>query len=77
MDGVTSGVLDAFLASFEAAEEAASKLTWPSPKYKDDPAGFAWDIFGIRLHPDQINICLSVVDHRRTACVACHKAGKT
>lgn len=72
-----SPIQAAFLVSFETAEAKAGKLTWPSPKYKDDPAGFAWDIFGIRLHPAQVEIILSVVKNRRTTVVACHKAGKT
>lgn len=67
----------AFVVSLATAQVTASKLTWPSPKYKDDPEGFAWDIFGVRLHPDQVDICRSVVVNRRTTWVACHKAGKT
>lgn len=77
MEEVTSAIQLAFLASLHAAAAAAAKLTWPSPKYKNDPEGFAWDIFGVRLHPDQVEIIWSVVKHRRTTCVACHKAGKT
>ena len=36
----------AFSASVDAEAARADKLTWPSPKYRDDPEGFAWDIFG-------------------------------
>lgn len=67
----------AFLVALLTAAVKASKLTWPSPRYKDDPEGFAWDIFGVRLHPDQVEIIWSIVKNRRTSCVACHKAGKT
>lgn len=67
----------AFSASVDAEAARADKLTWPSPKYRDDPEGFAWDIFGIRLHPDQVAVLRSLVENRRTSWVACHKAGKT
>jgi phage terminase large subunit len=67
----------ALLASLLTATTKAAKLTWPSPRYREDPEGFAWDIFGVRLHPDQVDIIWSVVKSRRTTCVACHKAGKT
>lgn len=67
----------AILSSLHVAAATAAKLTWPSPKYKDDPEGFAWEIFGIRLHPDQVEIIWSIVRNRRTTVVACHKAGKT
>lgn len=77
MAEVTSHIQAAFLAAFHAAAAKAAKLTWPSPKYKDDPEGFAWDIFGVRLHPDQVEIIWSIVENRRTTVVACHKAGKT
>lgn len=70
-------ILGAYVALFERAQATAAKLTWPSPKYKDDPEGFAWEIFGVRLHPDQVEIIWSIVENRRTTCVACHKAGKT
>lgn len=73
----TSAIQAAFISLVRSASVKAAKLTWPSPKYRDDPEGFAWDIFGIRLHPDQVDIIRSVVENRRTTCVACHKAGKT
>jgi len=72
-----SPIETAFVISFRAAAAKAAKLSWPNPKYKDDPEGFAWDIFGVRLHPKQVDIIWSVVRNRRTTCVACHKAGKT
>jgi hypothetical protein len=67
----------AFRDAIHVAAERASRLQWPSPKYRDDPEAFAWDIFGIRLHPGQVQIIFSVVQNRRTAVVTCHKAGKT
>ena len=77
VDGMTTAIERAFVESLTTAVAESSKLTWPSPKYKGDPEGFAWDIFGIRLHPDQVEIIWSVVRNRRTTVVACHKAGKT
>lgn len=77
MAGVTSAIQLSFLASFHAAAVAAAKISWPSPRYREDPKGFAWEIFGIGLHPDQVDIIWSVVKNRRTTVVACHKAGKT
>lgn len=67
----------AVLSLYRSATNKADKLTWPSPKYRDDPEGFAWDIFGIRLHPKQVEIIWSIIENRRTTVVACHKAGKT
>lgn len=74
---MTTPIYVAFVAALQTAAAKAAKLSWPSPKYKDDPEGFAWDIFGIRLHPDQVKIIWSIVKNRRTTVVACHKAGKT
>lgn len=74
---MSSPIHVAFVAALQSAAAKAAKLTWPSPKYRDDPEAFAWDIFGVRLHPDQVEILLSVVENRRTSVVACHKAGKT
>lgn len=77
MGEVTSPLQAAVVAALRTVAERSQRITWPSPRYKDDPEGFAWDIFGVRLHPDQVEILRSVVANRRTTCVACHKAGKT
>ncbi|MBX3204014.1 MAG: hypothetical protein KF764_03035 [Labilithrix sp.] len=72
-------ILDAFRMEVDEALLASTQLRWPSRYYEHDIAGFAWDIFGVRLHPGQVAIAHAVLHgpHRRTAVVSCHKAGKT
>lgn len=46
-------------------------------RYRADPVGYAHDILGVTLTPDQSDICRSVVQHRYTSVKASHACGKT
>ncbi|MBX3209596.1 MAG: DEAD/DEAH box helicase family protein, partial [Labilithrix sp.] len=74
-----SSIAGAFADAFESEALAASQLQWPSRRYEHDIAAYAWDTFGVRLHPGQVAIAEAVVSAacQRTAVVACHKSGKT
>ncbi len=57
--------------------ESQETITWPSPRYRDDPVGFARDILGIELWDRQIEILESIRDNRNTTVKSGHKCGKT
>jgi phage terminase large subunit len=50
---------------------------WPSPRWRNDPVGFARDALGIELWSKQVEIVESIRDHRNTTCRSGHKCGKT
>lgn len=57
--------------------ERASTLTWPNPKYQDDPVGFARDVLGVELWAAQVEILESIRDNRNTTVRSGHKCGKS
>lgn len=57
--------------------ERATTITWPSPRWRDDPVGFARDVLGVALTDQQIGIVEAIRDHRSVAVASCNKAGKT
>lgn len=64
----------------EIAERCAAKaddITWPSPRWRDDPVGFARDVLGIELWSAQVAILESIRDHRNTTVRSGHKCGKS
>jgi phage terminase large subunit len=49
----------------------------PCERYQRDPVGYAREILGVRLTPDQQEIARSVIENRRTGVRSHHSAGKT
>lgn len=62
------------LIDLRARNEA---VTWPSPRWQDDPVGFARDVLGIELWSSQVELVESIRDHRNTTCRSGHKCGKS
>lgn len=46
-------------------------------QYQSNPQGYAYDVLGVTLTPDQSTMLQSIVDHRRTLVKASHAIGKT
>ena len=59
------------------AEIRESRLTFPDPKYRDDPAGFFREVLGIDPWSRQVEILEAVRDHPRVAIASGHKIGKS
>lgn len=69
-----------FAALAEVAERVARKapvVTFPSPRWKADPVGFAHEVLGIGLWSAQVEILESIRDHRNTTVRSGHKCGKS
>lgn len=49
---------------------------WPSPKWRDDPVGFAHDVLGVKLWAKQVEILEAIRDHKRVAVSGGRKVGK-
>ena len=52
-------------------------VTWPSPRWRDDPVDFAKTVLGLTLIPHQVEILEAVRDNSQTAVRSGHKIGKT
>lgn len=67
------------LLSEQERAELDSLLHFENPylKYQTDIIGYAHDVLGVDLTPEQKEILLSVARHRRTAAKASHAIGKT
>ena len=52
-------------------------IHWPSPKYLDDPVGFARDVLGVEPWSRQVEVLEAVRDHMRVAVRSGHKVGKS
>lgn len=64
-------------ASFLAAAAASSVLTWPSPRYERDPVGFARDVLGAQLYPQQQEILEALAaPNARVSVASGHRCGK-
>src|ERR1043165_5161578 len=46
-------------------------------KYQTNPQGYARDVLGVQLTPDQDAMLQSILDNRRTLVKASHSVGKT
>ena len=66
-----------FLADVRRFMAQKAAVTWPSPRWRDDPAAFARDVLGICLPADQVRIIESRRDTRNTTVRSGHKCGKT
>lgn len=59
------------------AQREATTLRWPSPRYQDDPVGFAREILGIEPWEKQREILESLRDHPLTTVKSGHRIGKS
>lgn len=67
--------LDLAMQRAERAQQSAGGRALS--RYRDDPAGFASDVLGVRLWSRQIEICRAVAEHPRVAVRSGHKVGKS
>jgi len=56
---------------------ARQSTNLPFEKYQSDPQGYAHDVLGVNLTPDQGEMLLSILDNRYTVVKASHAVGKT
>lgn len=54
-----------------------STVTWPSPRWRNDPAGFAREVLGMTLLPHQVEILEAIRDNEQVAVASGQKIGKT
>lgn len=64
-------------AEQDAEREAATRVRFPSPVYRDDPVRFCREIIGVDPWWRQVELLELVRDHRRVACSSGHKTGKS
>ena len=64
------------LAAFLRPHLPVVRPPWPALEYQKDPAGFAREILGISLMPEQIEILEAIRDHVRVAVRGGRKVGK-
>lgn len=56
---------------------AATRIRWPSPKYREDPVGFFTDILGVEPWDRQVEVIEAIRDHPRVAISSGHKVSKS
>lgn len=72
--------LTLFGAMAAVAREAAAyseAIVWPSPRWRDDPRGFAREVLDTELWDKQVELVEAIRDNRNTTCRSGHKCGKT
>lgn len=67
----------AIAAVARRAANDGSQVVWPSPRWRDDPVGFARDVLGIELWRAQVEILEAIRDHRNVTVRSGHKCGKS
>jgi len=65
------------LREAKALLDRVTTQKWPSPRWRDDPVGFARDVLGVQLMPHQEEILRALVESTRVAVRSGNKAGKT
>ncbi len=65
------------LAALRELDAIESGIQWPSPKYQQNPVGFATDILGQHVWEAQVEILEAVRDHDRVSVRSGHKIGKS
>lgn len=63
--------------SLAAQTEAVTRITFPSPRYRNDPVGFAHDILGVTPWSRQVEVLEAIRDHPRVAVKSGHKVSKS
>lgn len=69
-----------FEALAQVCDRIASKpevVTWPSPRWREDPVRFAREVIGIELWSAQVEILEAIRDNRNTTVRSGHKCGKS
>lgn len=56
---------------------AATRIRWPSPRYREDPVGFFTDIIGVEPWDRQVEVIEAIRDHPRVAISSGHKVSKS
>lgn len=74
--GRRATVLGSLAESVRSVHEAHEGSRWPSPRWADDPIGFARTILGVELWSFQEDFLLSIRDHRHVAVAGGRKIGK-
>jgi len=73
--------LRTFAADLAAAialeRQKANTITWPSPKWRHDPVGFARDVLGIRCWSRQAELVEAPLTHNRVTCRAGRRVSKS
>lgn len=64
-------------AAIRYALEAQRRITWPSPRYREDPVAFFREILGCSPWHKQIEIIEAVRDHKRVSVRSGHKVSKS
>lgn len=78
--GTLSRPRSPFAALADVAERCAERsreISFPSPRWRDDPVAFARDVLGIELWAAQVAILESIRDNRNTTVRSGHKCGKS
>ncbi len=60
-----------------AQTRAVTRVTFPSPKYRDDPVRFFREVLGCEPWPKQIQIIEAIRDYKRVAVKSGHKVSKS
>lgn len=66
-----------FLAMLATQVESDSHVSFPTPRWRNDPAGFFRDVLGVEPWSRQLSIIEAVRDHRRVAVKSGHKVSKS
>lgn len=64
-------------AGILAVLAAASTITWPNDRYRNDPVAFFREVLGVEPWEKQVEICEAVRDHGRVAVASGHKVSKS
>ncbi len=68
---------DDFLRDAARRYDEIRRPSWPSPKYRENPVGFASDVIGVEPWSRQVEILEAVRDHSRVAVASGHKVSKS
>lgn len=75
--GTANTPFGAIAAVARRAARDGEVVRWPSPRWRDDPAGFAREVLGIELWSAQVEIVEAIRDHRNVTVRSGHKCGKS
>ena len=68
---------DALATHLDAMARRASRVSWPSKKYRDDPVRFFREILGVEPWSKQLEIIEAIRAHKRVAVKSGHKVSKS
>jgi hypothetical protein len=66
-----------FVSSLRALVDRLDAVTWPSPRWKDDPVAFTRDVFGLELMAHQQDMLRAIARYPQVAIRSGNKAGKS